>query len=121
MNADGLGLLKSGGYDGLQAKMWMTGTLNGEDLGTFSSAAICILMKDVRNGMVLYHAPGSRVCDDVMCSFDDVETMRVHELEPEKKQESGQLKALSTSKSHHSSQPLLRKKLLSSWQKTKVV
>lgn len=86
MNADGLGLLKNGGHDGVQFKRWITGTLSGEDLGTFSSAAICILMKDVRNGMVLYHAPGSRVCNDVLCNFDDVETMRVHELEPEMKQ-----------------------------------
>lgn len=70
----------------MQAKRWITGTLSGEDLGTFSSAAVSILHKDARNGMVLYHAPGSRVCNDVMCNFDDVETMRVHELEPEIKQ-----------------------------------
>ena len=82
--------MKNGGYDGVQAKLWTTGTLSGEDLGTFSSAAISILHKDSRNGMVLYHAPGSRVCNDVMCNFDDVETMRVHELEPEKKQMAAQ-------------------------------
>ena len=80
---DGIGLRPDGGYDGLQAKRWLQGTLNHEELGSYGFAIMAMQHADPRNGGVLYHAPGSRVTDNVLISIDcPRRNMRVHQLAP---------------------------------------
>ena len=80
---DGIGLRVDGGYDALQAKRWLQGVLNHEELGSYLSAVMAMQDADAVNGAVLYHAPGSRISPKIIGILDCPQrNRRVYELAP---------------------------------------